>query len=73
MTPVLHRLAGLGTNLVVVGGSAANAMPLPSGIEEEVSPILEIIPLQMLARQLAIERGYDPDRPRGLLKVTQTW
>ena len=36
------------------------------------SPILEILPLQRLARRLALDRGIDPDRPRGLSKVTQT-
>jgi glucosamine 6-phosphate synthetase-like amidotransferase/phosphosugar isomerase protein len=29
--------------------------------------------LQMLARVLAVTRGLDPDAPRGLRKVTQTW
>lgn len=78
MRPVLDRLADLDTNLVVVGGADARAagdhgLVLPSGIDEEISPMLEIIPLQLLARQLALSRGFDPDRPRGLLKVTQTW
>jgi glucosamine--fructose-6-phosphate aminotransferase (isomerizing) len=78
MRPVLDRLATLETNLVVVGGADAvaageNGLVLPAEIDEAVSPILEIIPLHLLARHLAIQRGYDPDRPRGLLKVTQTF
>jgi glucosamine--fructose-6-phosphate aminotransferase (isomerizing) len=79
MRPVLDRLAALETNLVVVGGADAAAaagaggLLLPAGIDEAVSPLLEIIPLQLVARQLAISKGYDPDQPRGLLKVTQTW
>ncbi|RIT00933.1 glucosamine-6-phosphate deaminase, partial [Mycobacteroides abscessus] len=39
---------------------------------EELSPMLAIIPLQLLAMQLAIGRGENPDVPRGLSKVTET-
>jgi len=72
--PVLDRLTELGTNLTVVGSAAHQAvLQLPEGIPERLSPLLEIIPLQMLARELALARGLDPDAPRGLRKVTQTW
>ena len=46
---------------------------LPTGLPEELSPVVEIIPLQMLAHELAVVRGFDPDTPRGLHKVTETW
>jgi glucosamine--fructose-6-phosphate aminotransferase (isomerizing) len=49
------------------------SLRLPAGLSEELSPLAEIIPLQMLARELAVMRGFDPDAPRGLLKVTKTW
>ncbi len=76
--PVLDRLIELETNLAVVGSSLpANEktalIPLPTGIAEELSPIVEIIPLQLLARELSVARGYDPDSPRGLRKITETW
>ena len=35
---------------------------------EEANSILQIIPIQILAYQLAILRGHDPDRPRNLAK-----
>jgi glucosamine--fructose-6-phosphate aminotransferase (isomerizing) len=35
--------------------------------------VLEILPLQRLAWRLALDRGADPDRPRGLSKVTETF
>jgi glucosamine--fructose-6-phosphate aminotransferase (isomerizing) len=41
-------------------------------IEEELSPLVYIIPGQIFAYHLAVVRGYDPDRPRGLSKVTLT-
>ena len=36
---------------------------------EEANSICQIIPIQILAYQLAILRGCDPDRPRNLAKV----
>ena len=39
---------------------------------ELVSPILEIIPLQLFAYYMAVAKGLDVDRPRNLVKsVTQ--
>ena len=35
---------------------------------EELSPILEIIPLQLLAYHIAVRRGCDVDQPRNLAK-----
>jgi glucosamine--fructose-6-phosphate aminotransferase (isomerizing) len=35
---------------------------------EMLSPILNVIPLQMFAYHVAVARGYDPDRPRNLAK-----
>ncbi|WP_221936740.1 SIS domain-containing protein [Skermania sp. ID1734] len=75
MAPVLARLAELRADVVTVGAKAAGlagAIALPSGVPDELSPLLEILPLQQLALQLAVTRGGDPDEPRGLRKVTQT-
>ncbi|MBD3230850.1 MAG: SIS domain-containing protein [Candidatus Lokiarchaeota archaeon] len=43
-------------------------MKLPD-IQEDFSPILNVVPLQLLANYIAIERGYDPDNPRFLTKI----
>ena len=37
-------------------------------VPEVLSPILYVIPLQLFAYHMAIERGYDPDMPRNLAK-----
>lgn len=77
MAPVLERLAERHADVFGVGDSAALAglaggIALPSGVSDELSPLLEILPLQQLALHLALARGGDPDQPRGLRKVTET-
>lgn len=51
---------------------AQSPLPLPAGIPEWLSPLLAILPGQMFALGLTLARGYDPDHPRGLRKVTLT-
>jgi glucosamine--fructose-6-phosphate aminotransferase (isomerizing) len=78
LQPVLDRLRGRGADLVVIGNresveTASAGFALPTeGVAEEVQPILEILPLQMLAYEVTIARGQDPDVPRALAKVTET-
>lgn len=78
LQPVLDRLRDRGADLVVVGDQTAvdratAGFALPTdGLPEELQPILEIIPLQMLAYEVTIARGQDPDAPRALAKVTET-
>jgi glucosamine 6-phosphate synthetase-like amidotransferase/phosphosugar isomerase protein len=40
----------------------------PSADQDYVSPILTVIPLQLLAYHLAVELGRDVDKPRNLAK-----
>jgi glucosamine--fructose-6-phosphate aminotransferase (isomerizing) len=53
--------------------AARSALPLPCGIPEWLSPIPAIIPGQLFAMHLAWSRDLDPDHPRGLKKVTETF
>lgn len=41
---------------------------MPKGIPEVLSPIVYIVPLQLLAYKLAVMKGLDPDKPRNLAK-----
>ena len=47
---------------------ADDYVEVPKGIGEVLSPILFVIPLQLLAYCMAVEKGYDPDMPRNLAK-----
>lgn len=51
---------------------AQHALPLPVGVPEWLSPIVAVVPGQLLALAFAVARGLDPDNPRGLTKVTLT-
>jgi glutamine---fructose-6-phosphate transaminase (isomerizing) len=44
-----------------------NLLPIPS-VDELLSPILTVIPLQFLAYHIAARRGLDVDQPRNLAK-----
>jgi glutamine---fructose-6-phosphate transaminase (isomerizing) len=77
LVPVLDRLLELSADLFVIGEPEAAArgavsLVLPSGLPEELSPVLEILPLQRLAYEMAVGRGRDPDSPHALRRVTRT-
>lgn len=76
MAPVLSRLAASETDLLVLAGeecaeTGTASYRLPT-LPEDLSPIADIVPLQLLALEMALARGADPDAPRGLAKVTRT-
>ncbi|MEM3613253.1 MAG: SIS domain-containing protein, partial [Candidatus Bathyarchaeia archaeon] len=47
---------------------ADDYVEVPMGIPDVLSPIPFVVPLQLLAYYMAVERGYDPDKPRNLAK-----
>ncbi len=47
---------------------ADDYVEVPRGIPEVLSPIPFVIPLQLLAYYLAVEKGLNPDMPRNLAK-----
>ena len=54
-------------------GGKRRALRLPAPVPEPLSPLTAVVPGQLLALHLAQARGYDPDRPRGLDKITKTF
>ena len=49
------------------------SVTLPDNLPEWLSPIVAVIPGQLLALNLALVKGFDPDNPRGLSKITKTY
>lgn len=78
MLEVAAHLRDLRARLVVVSDreeiltEASQGIRLPGSLDECCSPMVSVVPGQLLAHALAVARGRDPDRPRGLTKVTIT-
>jgi glucosamine--fructose-6-phosphate aminotransferase (isomerizing) len=53
-------------------GAAKLALPFAPGLPEWLTPLVAVLPGQRFAMQLTLEKGYDPDQPEGLHKVTET-
>jgi len=76
---IAARLSDYGCN--VAGLFDAASSPLEAGVSvrinselpEELTPMTLIVLGQLLANQVALARGIDPDVPRALHKVTRTW
>lgn len=72
------QLAARGAELLAISdradvlACASTRFPLAEGMPEWLSPIAAVVPGQLFALALAQARGIDPDRPRGLSKVTRT-
>ncbi|MEM3704065.1 MAG: glutamine--fructose-6-phosphate transaminase (isomerizing) [Candidatus Bathyarchaeia archaeon] len=47
---------------------ADDYVEVPKGVPDVFSPIPFVIPLQLLAYYMAVEKGYNPDTPRNLAK-----
>ncbi|KPV50746.1 glucosamine--fructose-6-phosphate aminotransferase, partial [Kouleothrix aurantiaca] len=78
LSELTSELKDRGAELLVISDDPAPAqgadalLPFAAGMPEWLSPIAAIVPGQALALHLAVGRGGDPDRPRGLSKVTLT-
>jgi glucosamine--fructose-6-phosphate aminotransferase (isomerizing) len=51
---------------------AQSPILLPAGMPEWLTPIVGIVPAQLFASHLARSKGLDPEKPRTILKVTET-
>ncbi len=74
----LRELKRRGAELTVIAASAdalalaQTPLPLPAGIPEWLSPVAAVVPGQLFAYGLTLAKGFDPDQPRGIVKVTLT-
>ena len=78
MLALARELAGREAELVVISEQdealqlARTPLRLPVALPEWLSPFTCVVPGQLLALHVTLAKGYDPDRPRGLKKVTET-
>jgi glucosamine--fructose-6-phosphate aminotransferase (isomerizing) len=67
------ELARRGVPVLIAGGHSDGAIMLPTiAATAEIAPILRVQSAYRLIATLAIRRGYDPDHPAHLRKVTET-
>jgi glucosamine--fructose-6-phosphate aminotransferase (isomerizing) len=49
-----------------------SAFEIPKEIPEALTPLVGIVPGQLMAYHLTRVKGYDPEKPRSIHKVTET-
>ena len=62
------RAIAIGAEDSRLRANATDLIPIPAA-EAPIAALLTVLPLQMLAYQMSIGRGYDPDFPRNLSKT----
>jgi glucosamine--fructose-6-phosphate aminotransferase (isomerizing) len=78
MLELALKLRERDAEMIVVSGSpeilelASRPLKVPVTVDELLSPLVYIVPGQLWAYHLACTRGENPDKPRGLSKVTLT-
>jgi glutamine---fructose-6-phosphate transaminase (isomerizing) len=72
METAIAGLAARGARMLVIGEDNDAALRLVPGVPEWLSPLVTVIPGQLVALRLAELRGGDVDHPYGLHKVTLT-
>lgn len=71
---LIAKFAARGAKILVAGGGygGAPALPVQADLHPAIAPIAVIQSFYRLAGTLAARRGFDPDHPPMLNKVTQT-
>ncbi len=71
---IITQFAERGAKIAVAGGDAAGALhlPLEAGLHPAIGPIAMAQSFYRMVNALSVKRGYDPDHPPMLNKVTQT-
>ncbi len=78
LVAIARQLKEKGADVLIISDApdalalSSTPLALPTPLPEWLSPLTAIIPAQLLAYHLTAAKGYDPDHPRGLTKVTRT-
>jgi glucosamine--fructose-6-phosphate aminotransferase (isomerizing) len=67
-----RRLGAQGASVSMAGGGEPGSLPVPRAPHPTLAPILQIQAFYRMANALACDRGYNPDQPRHVTKVTHT-
>ena len=47
---------------------ANDVIPINGDVDELIAPLIYIVPLQLIAYYITLEKGFDPDKPKNLAK-----
>jgi glutamine---fructose-6-phosphate transaminase (isomerizing) len=74
MEAIIEKFVARGAQIAVAGRSFAGTveLPLPSELHPVTAPIVMIQAFYRLINALSVARGFDPDHPPSLNKVTET-
>lgn len=78
LTTMTRLKMDLSAELVVISNSpealklAQVPLTIPAGVPEWLSPLVSIVPAQLFAYHLTMAKGYNPEAPRTIHKVTET-
>lgn len=78
LIPFFRQLSDKGADLIVASANAEalalaqTPLPIPAGIPEWASPPVMAVQGQLFALGLTVAKGFDPDHPRSIRKVTLT-
>lgn len=78
MLTLAEKLKERGAEMIIVAHDdrilsyAKTPIKIPFEVAEILSPMIYILVGQIFAYYLSVTRGYNPDQPRGLKKVTKT-
>jgi glucosamine--fructose-6-phosphate aminotransferase (isomerizing) len=80
MGETLAKLQGLQAEIIAitdsgnieVAGRSTRVIRLPRRVKEVLTPIPYIVPAQLFTACLAAQKGFNPDHPRTIGKVTLT-
>jgi glucosamine--fructose-6-phosphate aminotransferase (isomerizing) len=70
--PLARDFASRGAAVMMAGGNAAGVLPALPGLHPALAPMAAIQSFYRLAASLSVARGFDPDNPPHLRKVTHT-
>jgi glutamine---fructose-6-phosphate transaminase (isomerizing) len=74
LAAIIEHFTERGAHIAVAGGDYTNSitLPLQSGLHSVIAPIAMAQSFYALVNALSVQRGYDPDHPPLLNKVTET-
>jgi glucosamine--fructose-6-phosphate aminotransferase (isomerizing) len=72
----LEEVKSRGANVLAIGSAGDESLkskvndviPINDNVKEIIAPLVYIVPLQLIAYYITLEKGHDPDKPKNLAK-----